>query len=302
MKNLSSLNPITVSLIFIITAFMGVFSQNPIIISLFITGAVSLCLLTSYVKSRKIHLYALITVIGCALLNPLFSHNGKTVLLVINDNPITAEAFLYGLFMGLSVAASVYWFAVYTALMTTDKVVYSLGRFAPKTALMLTLALRFLPMYVKQAKEINDSQRAMGLYKDDTIISAVKGYVRVLSILLTNVIEKTIITADSMAAKGYKGDKRSFYSLFSFTSQDITLIIISLVFTALYGVVSVKGNMFFSFYPELNMPKADIFALTGFISYFVLILIPLMVEGGEKLRWHFLKSKISVSHIPAQGK
>ena len=48
-------------------------------------------------KHIKSHLFFFLLFLALALINPLISHNGATVLFVMNDNPVTLEALLYGI-------------------------------------------------------------------------------------------------------------------------------------------------------------------------------------------------------------
>ena len=302
MRNLDSLNPLAVSVYFIAVAFMGMFSSNPIIIILFFVGALLLYITSDYCKEKKVHIFAFILILGCGLINPIFSHNGKTIIFVFNNNLVTFEAFIYGLFMGLMIAAALYWFAIFSAIMTSDKVIYTVGRASPKLALTLSISLRFIPLFIKKSKEVNLSQKAMGLYKDDTIISKIKGLSHVFSIMVTYIVEKTIITADSMAARGYGGEKRSSFSLFKFKLCDIIFIFVVVIFSTIMIISTATGALDYSFYPELKIPNNDLPTIFGYISYGILCLSSTAIEGGEKLKWHFLKSKIYPSPIQTQVK
>ena len=43
---------------------------------------------------------------------------------------------------------------------------------------------------------------------------------------------------------------------------------------------------------------ADTGAVAGYIAFALLCMMPTFIEGGDWLRWHYLKSTISHSHIP----
>ncbi len=302
MKNLDSLNPLAVSTYFIVVALMGMFSLNPVIIILFFLGALLLYITSNYCKDKRVHIFAFIIILGCGLINPIFSHNGKTIIFVFNNNLITFESFIYGLFMGFMIAAAIYWFAIFSSIMTSDKVIYTVGKASPKLALTLSLSLRFIPLFIKKSNEVNLSQKAMGLYKDDTIIAKIKGMSRVFSVMVTYIIEKTIITADSMASRGYGGEKRTSFSLFKFRLCDIIFSIVVFVLLSIMVISMATDSLDYSFYPELSKPNDDFFAILGYVSYGVLCTSSTVIEGVEKLKWHFLKSKIYPSHIQTQVK
>ena len=70
-------------------------SLHPALIILSLLGCLTLLLLHNQVKARTLAAsLGLFTVL--TLLNPLFYHDGITVLFVINDRPFTLEALLYG--------------------------------------------------------------------------------------------------------------------------------------------------------------------------------------------------------------
>lgn len=302
MKSLKSYNPLSVSLCFLSVILISMFSLNPIIIMLSFTGGLILYCSTPYCKSKKIHISVFIIIAGCTILNPIFSHNGKTPLLFINNNAVTAEALVYGLFMGIMVAGALYWFAVYSEIMTADKVVHSVGRFFPKSALMLTLALRFIPVYIKKSKEAMAVQKTLGTFKTDSIVYKVKSVMRVFSVMISYMIENTIITSDSMAARGYGGGKRSRYRIFSFDTADWALTAVAAVIGGIYIAVSAFGFLDYSFYPSMKLPGFETAAVAAYSGYFILCLIPTIIEAGDKLKWRLLKSKISPSHTPAAQK
>ena len=295
MKNLSRYNPLVVSISFILTAVTGIFNLKPILSMLFLLGALFLYYSGGYCENKKLHWFIIITFFGCALLNPVFSHNGKTVLFFVSNNPITLESFIYGIFMGVTVSATVYWFAVYSQLMTSDKVIYTIGKISKKAALVLAMSLRFVPMFISQYKEITASQKALGLYKDETIFSRIKATARVTDILLTNIIEKTIVTADSMEARGYSCSGHTTYNLFRLNKKDYVLLFTTILLFVICIFATARGNFSFNVYPEISVVLKSRLSIAGYISYGLMCICPSIIEGGEKLRWHYLRSKISHS-------
>ncbi len=69
------------------------------------------------------------------------------------------------------------------------------------------MAVRFIPLFRRQAERVSLSQKAMGLYAGDNYMDKARGAARVFSILLTWSLENAIDTAASMRARGY-GIKR----------------------------------------------------------------------------------------------
>ena len=99
-----------------------------------------------------------------AVTNPLFSHNGVTPLFFLNGNPVTLEALLYGFALAVAVVGVLLWCKGYSEVMTGDKFLYLFGSVIPRLALVLSMALRFVPQFRRQMRRVRCAQKTMGLY------------------------------------------------------------------------------------------------------------------------------------------
>ena len=81
-------------------------------------------------------IFVILLFLVSSLINPLFNQNGMTVLLFINDTPITLEALVYGIFSSLTLVSVIVWFFTFSSVMTSEKIIYIFGRISPKTALV----------------------------------------------------------------------------------------------------------------------------------------------------------------------
>lgn len=292
MQNFDNLNPIAVSIYFATVAGIAMFCMNPILLSFSLFGAILFFLLRNGRKQIKSHLGFLLLFFVMALINPLFYHNGATVLFVINDRPITLEAAVYGVVASAMILAVLYWFRSLTQIMTSDKLLYVFGKLSPKLSLVLSMGLRYVPLFNRQTKKINAAQTALGLYKDDNIIDRIKGKTRVFSVLLTWALENGIITADSMAARGYGTGRRTHFSLFRFRKADIVLLLLTLIFGAVTCVSLGTNALDIIYYPKIEASAFTPMSVLGLTAYGILTLLPIFIELEEKIKWNCLKSKI----------
>ena len=292
MRNFENLNPIAVSIYFLTVTGIAMFCMNPILLCFSLLGAVLFFLLRNGRKQIKSHFGFLLLFFIMAVINPLFSHNGVTVLFVINDSPITLEATIYGVVASAMILAVLYWFRSFTQIMTSDKLLYVFGKFSPKLSLILSMGLRFVPLFNRQTKKINTTQTALGLYKDDNIIDRFKGSTRVFSVLLTWALENGIITADSMAARGYGIGKRTHFSLFRFRYSDIILLLLTLTLGIVTCISLGTNSLVITFYPKIETSVFTPMSVLGLTAYAVLTLLPIFMELKEKIKWNCLKSKI----------
>ncbi len=283
-------NPISVAVYFLAVTAVVMFSMDPIVLFLSLLGSLLLYLSRNRSKNMRSHMYMLGLFFVMALINPLVSHNGVTVLFVMNNNPITLEALIYGVAAAAVIISVMYWFRSFSQIMTSDKLLYIFGAFSPKLALILSMSLRYVPLFSTQTVKINRSQTALGMYKDDNVVDSFRGGMRIFSVMVSWTLENGIITADSMTARGYGVGKRSRFSVFHFRLSDILLIILSILLTVttLFGMSSAE----FTYYPAITMSKITLMGQIGYISYGILVLIPVMIEIREDIRWKYLRSRI----------
>ena len=292
MKSFSSLHPVTLFVYFVTVLFIAMFQTNPILLLLSFIGSV--CFFTVHTKKQRWKELGgnLLLFILIALINPIFIHNGKTILFFLGDNPVTWEAVFYGIIMAVMLMAVLYWCRSLTKMMTSDKVMYLFGRTIPKLSVIFSMALRFIPLFKIQITKINKAQTAMGLYANNTYIDNAKGSLRVFSIMVTWSLENAIDTADSMRARGYGLKGRTQYSIYRFTVQDGVVLTLSLFLFC----VTLLGIGFhavdFDFYPELTKLTLTIPAFVTYVAYGLLSLLPFIIEVKEHLKWIFYKSKI----------
>lgn len=290
MRKFADHNPVAVAAYFLCAAGVTMFTMEPVILAISLVGAVASLGVTGLLRQWKTHLYTLALFLGMALINPLISHNGVTVLFVINHNPVTLEALVYGVAAGGMIVTVMTWFRAFTAVMTSDKLLYIFGSLSPKLALMLSMALRYVPLFGRQIRAVSQSQKALGLYKEDNIVDRMRGGLRIFSVMVTWTLENGIITADSMTARGYGIGRRTRFSIFRWTREDVLLLISSLLLTActLWGLM----DRSFTYYPAITAAPVTTRPLAGFITYGLLTWLPAIITGKEALKWRILRSKI----------
>ena len=292
MKSFKDHNPIAVFVYYLFVIVPVMFCTNPVLvcISLFF-GALFRAVKDGPAALKKLLPFAVFPVISM-IVNPLFVHKGVTVLFVLNDNPITLEALRYGLTIGLIICATVVWFSSFNSIMTTDKLLYVFGSVSPKIALILSMALRYIPLYGQQIKKIRQAQQVTGLYKEDNAIDKIRGGLRIMSVMVSWALENGIITADSMTARGYGVGRRSRFSIFGWQRSDKILM----AATAVLGIGAVLaiglGKLAYEWYPQIVTPGASPAAIACYAAYALLGAIPAYLQLKEEARWRSLQSEI----------
>ncbi len=291
MRAFSDYNPIVIAVYILTVAGIAMLCLHPVLLLLSLLGAVLFFFLQNGSRGMRSHGLFLGLFVGMALINPLVSHNGITVLFVIQDAPITGEAVLYGIVAAGMVMAVLYWFRSFTQMMTEDKLLYLFGKLSPKLALILSMGLRYVPMFQKQAQRVNQTQTALGLYRDDNLPDRMKGGLRIFSIMVTWALENGIITADSMTARGYGIGMRSHFSLFRFRAADGVILLLTVFLGFMTGFSVGTGAFNITFYPKIMIAPLSFWGLVGCLSYGLLVLLPTVMEVGERIKWKYLRSK-----------
>lgn len=266
-------------------------SMNPVVVLLALLGGEGLLLLRGGLSLKALAFDAGLFVV-MTLVNPLVNHNGATVLFVLGDSPVTLEAFYYGAAAAAMIVSMLTWCRAFSGIMSEDKLLTLFGRISPKIALLFSMALRSVALFSAQTRRVRQAQKGLGLYKEDNAVDALKSDARVFSILVTWALENGIITADSMAARGYGAARRVSFSIYRFRRADGALLLAATVLSlaALGGIIT--GQVDVGYYPRLLWPQASFGAMITYGAYGVLALLPMLLEGGERIKWRFLLSKI----------
>ena len=297
MNAFASYHPAVLMLYFIAVLLVAMFTQNPVLLCLALLGGICFCTLLERPKNFLHNMAFYIPLfLMIAATNPLFSHNGVTPLFFLNGNPVTLEAILYGLDIAAMLVAVMYWFKCYNHIMTSEKILFLFGKAIPKLSLLLSTALRFVPLFKAQIKKIHQAQKAMGLYTGSSYVDRLCSAVRVFSAMLTWSLENAIDTGDSMKARGYGLKGRSHFALFRFTVRDGLLLGAAILLLAFVLLGLALKTTDFSFYPRVTPLGSTTTAVLAYIAFGLLTFLPFIMEIVENIRW-----KALLSGVPKNG-
>lgn len=264
MEQLKRLNPITLFCYFFAVVFLTMFLTNPCFLAVSFVFSV---LFSTFLKRKfelKPFIFAVLTIIFFTIVNVFFSHNGLTVLFFLNGNPITLESVISGLNGGLLITSSVYWFSSLNELLTSDEIISLFNWVSPSFALLISMTLRYLPLMKKRYDEISDCQRLLFPEK-----KKLRSCFERLSILITWSLEKGVMTADSMNARGYFLKNKSRLSFYPYRKIDffaeaivLALLSLCLIFGGGYSVYPVFSGLevnFIALFSEILLMLLPIF-------------------------------------------
>lgn len=273
MERIDRLHPITIFIYFICAILPAMFSMNPLMQIISVIGAVTLYLPLRTGRGMKDWLFLGMFSIVILVVHPLFNHNGKTVLFYLNGNRITFEAMMYAIVMACMMFGILLWCKSLSLVMTSDRIIYLFGRVSKKAALICAMVLRFVPMFHKQMTKTRESQKLLGLYRENSLIDKVRAELYLFSAMVTWSFEHSMDTADSMQARGYGSGKRTQYSQYKIRRVDIELIVIMSVNMIMLLMWMGAGVLEMTYYPIMIVPDLEITQMAAYAAYLVLCLL-----------------------------
>jgi energy-coupling factor transport system permease protein len=197
-----------------------------------------------------------------ALVNPLVSQNGLTVLVegpvlpVLGRLDVTLEALVYGAVAGLQVVAVVLAFALYSAAVDPDEMLGLFRRLSFRSALTASLATRLVPALGRDAERLSEAYvlRAAAPARDEGRLARVRRAATLTRALTAGALERAVDLAAALEVRGYAlasrpedAGRRSPWS-----RHDLAFATAALALAALCAAGLVAGLSGFEAYPSLR--------------------------------------------------
>ncbi|CDA19576.1 putative uncharacterized protein [Ruminococcus sp. CAG:488] len=306
-------HPLVNVLFFISIIAFGMLLRHPVYLVISFISSTAYYLKLSGKDGRKtVFRFLLPMLLFVVIINSFFNHYGVTTLFILpSGNNFTFEALVMGIVSGITVVSVIQWFFCCNEVVTEDKFMHIFGRILPKGALIVSMILRFVPLYRRRYKEISQARKCMGLNGTDSFICKMKNTFKNIGILVSWSFENAIETADSMKARGYGLKGRTYYSRFQWHTGDTLALILLVLFDALiiFGLVSNSAYCIYNPYVIINQPSEigttyiinelnltinpfGFLSIISLIAFTLLCFLPLTIDLKEDIKWHRLQSKI----------
>lgn len=237
-------------------------------------------------------LWNIIIITGSAIINPLFSHNGETPILYMNGNAITVEAICYGAAIGVLLATTLMWCRLLQQCMSSDAFYYLFSKVSPTFALLISMTLRFVPLFKHQLTQMLEAQRMSGQpLTEGRLHRRLARSFKLLTMLVSWALEQAIESADSMRARGYGSKGRVSFSIYMWTTRDSYAMTLLGGFIVFLVVMTVADYNFYAYYPTFTPIVQSIGAIISYVLYSAFFFIPFFEEGRLQQQWH--KSTVS---------
>lgn len=286
----SRFHPVVNFVFFVGAIGFGVVLQHPAYLAAGIACSVIYYLLLKGIKGLKMVLGMIPMFLLITLINPLFNIYGKTVLFYLFGRPYTFEAVCYGMTLGGMFVLMMVWFGCYNVVLTSDKFVCLFGSLIPALSLLLVMVLRLIPSFMRKTKQIIGARNSIGKggNEGNTLKEKVLSGMTVLSALTDWSLEGSIVTADSMRARGYGCAKRTSFQIYRMTVRDWVVIALEAALGLTVILSACAGGAEASYAPRISIAPIT----WSYLAYWAFLLIPTVIEIKEALQWRIIRSKI----------
>ncbi len=290
MDAFSKFHPAVNMFFFLVVIVCGMLFQHPAYVIVSVFGATIYYCLLHREKSLKRMALMLPFVVIMTAINPLFNTQGELVLFHVFGRPYTLEALIYGAALSGAFLTMMLWIGCYNVVMTSDKFTSLFGNLIPSISLLLVMVFRMIPNLIRKTTQITGARMSIGKGVGDNA-----GYkekldsgMTVLSAMTSWALEGSLVTADSMRARGYGAAKRQSFMIYRFEGKDKILFAIQIVLFALVIAASLLEQTTASFTPNLSIAPVS----WGLLPYTTIIFIPIVLHIKEAIEWHISRSKI----------
>ena len=286
----SKCHPAVNFLFFVGAIGMSVVIQHPMyLLSGIVTGGIYYLLLNGG-KGWKTILGLLPVFVFLTAINPLFNTLGETPLFYVFGRPYTFEALLYGGALASMFVIMMLWFGCYNKVLTSDKFTSLFGNLIPAISLLLVMVFRMVPNFIRKTGQIIGARKSIGKGASEAASTKekVKDGMTVLGTLTSWALEGSVVTGDSMRARGYGSAKRTSFMIYRMTAADWWLLVVMAVLVTLTILAAVWGQMTATFTPKLQIATTS----WGIVAYTAYLLIPTALSIKEAIQWHISRSRI----------
>ena len=106
-------------------------------------------------------------------------------------------------------------------------------------------------------------------------------------------LENSVVTADSMRARGYGTAKRSSFRLTKFEKSDLILTAILVLTAAIAFICAILGAVSASYSPSIQIaPVSGGRNIAGLAAYNAMLWVPVLCDIREEIQWRISISKI----------
>lgn len=299
-QRLSRINPIIVLVYGVLAILCIMAAFDPICVCIAFCASIALSfVLDGRKRTVKRLFWQLSVILIFALLNCVFTQRGATVIFDAGFFQLHFESLAYGACVALMIVSSMNYFIELSEVVSSDEALVLFGGKLAVISLVTSMSIRLVPKFQKQSRELSEIENACtcaNLSFGKYVHAGASGR---LTHLLAASLEDSLISADSMRARGWNSSKkRTTYGNVKMNRRSrITLVLVAL-FGAVCLFIGWSLSNGFQFYPHLTLGvdmdmvfsfssarQALIFMLCAYSLYAIYFLLPFLALIVEVVKW-----------------
>jgi energy-coupling factor transport system permease protein len=176
--------------------------------------------------------------------------------------------------------------------MSTDKLIYLLGRIFPKLSLFISIMLRCIPRIHQQGNRIRLAQKSIGRgIGQGNVLRRIRNLLRIEHILITWSIENFIQVSESMKNRGYTLKRRTAFSIYRFDYRDRSFVV-SIFFCITIIIMAVLLDQTdVQYNPEIILNNVTSISYVFYITYAFVCLLPMNLQIISERKFNKLIDK-----------
>ncbi len=278
-KNLNPYMNVLYFLIVIVTLYS---SDNPITAVLFLIMTILITWIFCNDSFNKNVKFSVFTAFLVAIINPIVSHRGLTILFYVGYTPITLESVIYGIIAGTKLFTLLLLGSYFNLIMDYEKLAYVLAPLGNNLSLIVSLSVKFIPEYVDKIRNIKDTQKTKGIILEDkSKVNVARSMTHILNAFFFITLEQGVVTIKSIKSRGYLNRQKKIRQDIKFRFIDYIFIAISAVF--IITNFSLSKVTAYEIYPKLSMPNIGFSEVILIIAYILFLGAPIWFAAGDKL-------------------
>jgi energy-coupling factor transport system permease protein len=239
--------------------------QHPVILLAAAAGIYLAASLAGVARQvRRAALIGLPIAIVIALVNPLVSNNGNTVVFRFGELfghrfDVTSEAILFGLVAGLRVIVLIAAFGLFNAVVDPDELMRAVRRFSYRSALTASLATRLVPVLVRDATRMNEAARCRAKPAPRAMVARAA---------LANALDRAVDVAAALELRGYGSARRPARVRRPWSRHDVRVMASAVALALVVVGMRILGVGEFEPYPSPTMSTepADLVLVLALVS------------------------------------
>ena len=216
-----------------------------------------------------------------------YNHFGVTALAVnFIGNVWTMEALLYGGVIAVKAAGVIMWMICVHSVISSDKVVYLLGRVSPMLSLLLSLLLRLVPRVRRRCARVEEARHCIGKsIRQGNPVKRAVNLLREISIVITWTLEDLEGSSESMKSRGVSLRGRTAYSIYRFDNRDRGFVVALFSGFTVITMGALLDQTKALYAPEISINPVSPWSFFFYSVYAVTCLLPLLVQSAGERRF-----------------